>query len=301
MISNLLTHVMLFLIKGLSYLPFSVLYAISDFLYFLIYRVFKYRLKVVRGNIKSAFPNKTDGEIKSIEQGFYRHLCDLIVESVKLFSISANELNRRFKTINPEHTEAYFNQGKSLIGVTGHYNSWEMLALSLNLHHKHQAMGIYKKIKNPVMNKAMIKSRGKFDIILADTKHTNEMFDSNKNQVTITGFVADQWPSNIHKCYWTLFLGRETAVSYGTEHYARKYDMGVVFAKIRKVKRGFYEAEYITIADDVNKFQPGEITKAHTKALENLILEDPQYWVWSHKRWKRERPEEVPMETVFAQ
>jgi len=301
MLSGIFTHLMLFLIKGISRLPYTVLYAISDLIYFFVYRVFKYRLGVVRANLSSVFPNKSDRELLNIERGFYHHLCDLIVESIKLFSISEKDLNERFKTLNPELTAAFYHKGKSLIGVAGHYNSWEMLAMSLNLHHPHQAMGIYKKIKNKVMNEAMIKARGKFNIILSDTKGSGEMFENNKHQLTISGFVADQWPSNIHKCYWTQFLGRETAVSYGTEHYARKYDMGVVFANIRKVKRGYYETEYVVVADDVRNFKPGEITKLHTQKLEALILEDPQYWVWSHKRWKRERPEEIPLETVFSQ
>lgn len=300
MISKIFTQTILLILKGLSYLPFGILYAISDLLYFLIYHVIKYRKKVVRENLKLVFQDKSEREIRKIERGFYRHLCDLIVESVKLFSISAEELTNRFKTVNPELTAKFYQQGKSLIGVTGHYNSWEMLALSLNLHHQHQALGIYKKIKNPVFNNALIKSRSKFGLILADIKRAGEMFEKNKENLTITGFVADQWPSNIRKCYWTTFLGRETAVSYGAEYYARKYNMGVVFANIRKVKRGFYETEYVVIADDVSKFAPGEITQAHTIALEKLIYEDPRYWIWSHRRWKRARPDDVPMNTVFT-
>jgi KDO2-lipid IV(A) lauroyltransferase len=300
MLGRAFSYLLIFLLKAISRLPFSVLYLLSDFLYFMLYRVFGYRKSVVRGNLKRSFPDKSEQEIIEIEKKFYHHLCDLIFESIKLFTICEKELTKRFICVNPEHNLEFFKKGISLIGITGHYNNWEMLAISFNLHCSHQGDGIYKKIANPVINEAMIKSRGRFGTILAEMKETSKMFEANKDMVTITGFVADQWPSNIHKCYWTNFLGQETAVSYGAEYYARKYNAAVVFGKTRKIKRGYYAVEYVTIAADTKDFEPGEITKRHTHVLEELIREKPEFWIWSHKRWKRPRPEDVPFETVFS-
>jgi len=300
MFNKISSYFLLFLLRLISLLPFRILYLLSDFLYFILYKVFGYRTKVVRGNLKRSFPEKSDAELREIESKFYRHLCDLIIESIKMFTISQKELDKRIRCINQEFVDSLYDKGISLIGVTGHYNSWEMLAIGLNLNNKHQAMGIYKKINNEVINNAMIKSRSRFGTLLADTKSTSKLFEENKDKITVTGFVADQWPSNIHKCFWTSFLGQETAVSYGAEHYARIHGMGVVFGKVRKAKRGFYEVEYVLVAEDARKLEPGEVTKRHTKILEELIKENPQYWVWSHKRWKKPRPDNVPLETVFS-
>ena len=277
-------------VKPLSYLPLPILYRLSDFFYLIVYYGIKYRKAVVFNNLRNAFPEKTEREITVIAKGFYSHFCDLIFEAVKMFSISEKELEQRCKILNPALMETYAQQGKSLIIPAGHYNNWEMAATASNQQIPHTSIGIYAPLKNKFINERIRVSRARFGMELLPKKEVKVGFERDKNRLTAVLFGADQSPTSARTAYWTTFLNQETGVMIGSEKYAKQYDYPVVFGKVMKIKRGYYEFEFIPLEDHPRETPFGEITEKHTRLLETIINENPQYWLWSHKRWKRKKP-----------
>lgn len=278
------------LVKPISMLPFRVLYAISDGLYWLLYRLFGYRRKVVSTNIRKSFPEKTAEECLAIERAFYRHFFDLIVESVKHFSISEKTLLERFKVLNPELVDAYAKKGKSIFVLAGHYGNWEYAAIGLDPQILHKASGIYHPLKSKFWNKKVADSRGKYGTMLVSKKELEGYFEKTQQQPIATIFGTDQSPSNPYRAYWMTFLNQDTPVFFGAEKYAKDFDQPLFFGKISKVKRGYYEMYFELITDTPNEEPYGAITEKHVRILEEQIREAPQYWLWTHKRWKREKP-----------
>lgn len=280
----------LLFVKPLSLLPLPILYRLSDCLYFIVYYGIKYRKTVVFSNLKNSFPDKSTAEITLIAKGFYQHFCDLIIEAIKMFSISATELKERCSIINPELMENYAAQGKSLIIPAGHYNNWEMAATACNHQIPHQPIGIYAPLKNKFINEQIRLSRARFGMELLPKRSIKLGFEKNKDRLVAMLFAADQSPTLARAAYWTTFLNQETGVMVGPEKYAKKYNFPVVFVKIVKLKRGYYTFEFIPLEDNPATTKFGEISEKHTRILEEIIIENPQYWLWSHKRWKRKKP-----------
>lgn len=269
----------------LSLLPYRLLYFLSDVSFLFIYRIFKYRRAVVRDNLTKAFPTKSIDEIVDIEKKFYHHLCDLMVESIKNFTISEKEAKKRMKAINPEICDKYLAQNRSIIFCGGHYNNWELWAVSFPITNSYHMAGIYKKINDSFLNKIMINTRGKFGLTLVETKEVTAEFFA-KNRPIATVFAFDQSPHKPARSYWVDFLGRKTASYFGPEKYAKNLDMPVIFGHIRKVKRGYYETWYEPLFEEPTDAEYGEITTKLNQVLEQDIIEAPEYWLWSHKRWK---------------
>ncbi len=278
------------LLKPLSYLPLPTLYVFSDALFVLLYRIAGFRQKVVLTNLTNSFPEKNAAEIRQIAADFYRHLCDVIVEAVRMFSIPKAELLRRCPVTNPEIFEQYATQGKSVLIVAGHYANWELAAVACGLQIPHHTVGIYHPLSNAFMDARLQQSRARFGMELVHKKEVKAFFKANTHRLTATMFGADQSPSNSHKAYWTTFLHQDTAVMYGTEKYAREYDYPVLFGTVNKLRRGYYQMSFHTIHDHPAASPYGAISEGHTRALEDLIRQAPQYWLWTHKRWKRQRP-----------
>ncbi len=279
-------------IKPLSFLPLRALYILSDFIFFIIYYVMAYRKSVVNKNLKNSFPDKSAQEIEAIQKEFFIHLCDLIVENVKLFSISRNEIQERFRIVNTEIFDRYFKQGRSIILVGGHYNNWEIAAKAFDLYSAHQSIGIYSPLSSKFFDNKWGLSRTKYGVEIITKAQVPRSFIANKNRLTMTIFGADQSPTYSKQVHWTTFLNQETAVHIGTEIFAVKYNYPVVFIHIHKVKRGYYEGELEVLNENPADSKQGEISELHTRCLEKLILDKPQYWLWSHKRWKRKKTEE---------
>jgi KDO2-lipid IV(A) lauroyltransferase len=280
------------IIKPLSLLPFWVLYRISDLAFVVMYHGIGYRKKVVFQNLRNSFPDKSEGEIKQIARKFYRHLTDIIIESVKLFSISEEQAVKRMKVLNPEVMDAYADKNQSVILVGGHYNSWEMLAVGLDSQVKHQTVGLYSKLTNAFFNKVMLSSRSKYGIQMVTTKNAARFFSDESANNTATLFGADQSPTHNKNVIWTTFLNQETAVAFGTERYSKKYNYPVLYGIINKVKRGHYTFEVEVVTDNPQDEDHGFISIEHTKRLEQQIIQEPAYWLWTHKRWKRKRNED---------
>lgn len=282
----------------ISFLPYRVLYFVSDGLYVLLYYVIGYRKKVVFQNIANSFPEKTTQQHKKIAREFYKHFCDVVVESFKVFSITEKEVKERMIFKNPEVLQPYLEKRQSIILAGGHYNNWELFAVAVDAPMEHQAIAIYKKLKNNFLDLKMRESRGKYGLKMISTKIVKEAFEKEKNTLTATIFAIDQSPGNKSNCYWTTFLHQETGVVFGTEKYAKEYNYPVLFGHIQKIKRGHYYFSFTPIEDNPQQSPHGAIMEKLTRLLEKDIMEQPQYWLWTHKRWKHKRPAGVPIHSL---
>ena len=279
----------------LSYLPLGVLYLFTDFFYLLLISVVPYRKKVIEQNINRSFPNASEKEKKRIRRKFYRHLTQLLAESVKGLAISENELKRRITVKNPEIMDELFNANKNVLLVSGHYNNWEWVILSQALLFKYKALGIGMPMTSKFWDTKVNHRRSRFGMKVVHAKNYKEALRENPEELKSVLVLSDQSPGNSLKSYWTTFLNQETAVLFGAELMAHQLDYAVVFYVLHKVKRGKYEMELKLITDTPSEKSWGEITEAHTRLLEQEIIAQPEFWLWSHKRWKREIPENLEM------
>jgi KDO2-lipid IV(A) lauroyltransferase len=279
-------------ILPISKLPFWMLYRISDFLYLILYKVIGYRTKVVRQNLTNSFPEKSKKEILEVEAKFYGHLCDLVVESLKAFSISLEDAKLRMKDRNIEIVNRYFQQGRQVVLVGGHYGNWELFAITIGATTQHDTVALYTPLKNEFINDKITNSRSKYGLGMLSIKEIKEKLNDINSGLYAIIFGADQSPRKSQRAYWMKFLNQETGVQFGTEKFAKEFNAVVIFANIYKVKRGYYELQYDVITEQPNQEEFGFISKTHTQMLEKVIQSQPEYWLWSHKRWKHTRPEE---------
>ncbi len=287
-----------FLLSGfiwfLSILPYRILFIISDFLYFIIYTVFGYRKKVVLDNMRNAFPEKSEEEIQLIAKKFYSHLCDLFVETIVLLHISMDVYKKRCKLINPELMLKYSKQGRSVVVAMGHYGNWEMPSV-FSLIDDTKTLAVYKPVNNKFFGELMDKLRtrsGLFTVAMKDV-YRSIIFHRKENIVTRTVFIGDQTPMWDEARYWTTFLNQDTSFFEGIERISKKSDQPVLFLKMRKPKRGYYEVELIDLCANPKEAPAGEITDKYVRALEECIIERPELWLWSHRRWKVKKPENL--------
>lgn len=286
MMSKLLYYLIIF---PASFLPLKVIYLFTDFFYLLLITIIPYRRKVIRENLKKSFPKKSNSALRKIERRFYRHFTDLLAEGVKNLSISEKELIQRFKVKNPEVMHELFKANKSVLLVSGHYNNWEWLITAQQLLFDHKAVGIGMPLSNGFWDKKINARRARFGMKIIHSKTVHSFFEHNK-KTTATLVLSDQSPGDSRKAYWMTFLHQQTAVLFGAEMLANKYNQAVVFFKTEKVKRGYYQIALELITDSPRELSWGKITEKHVKLLEMAIMEHPEYWLWSHKRWKREVP-----------
>ncbi|MDE6452384.1 MAG: lysophospholipid acyltransferase family protein [Odoribacter sp.] len=272
-----------------SLLPLRILYFFSDICYFLLYDVVRYRRKVVRMNLEHSFPEKTQAERIVIEKRYYRHLCDLFVETYRMWHFSFEEMRRRCVFTNPEVVLKYFEQGKSVIGVLGHYGNWEwMSSFSLWMPEEMDFYTLYKPLHNGKMDRMMLCLRSRFkakpvprqDILrkIVENRRTGRLF--------LAGIIGDQTPNGANLNFWMQFLNQETPVLLGTEKIARKFNLPVISLRMRKIRRGYYEVDFVDLCAEPKLLEPGELTRMHSRMLESFIREVPELWLWSHRRWK---------------
>ena len=286
------------IIYPISLLPMRVLYILSDIIFIFIYYIFGYRKSVVSANLRNSFPEKSESEIEEIMKEFFRHLSDLIVESLKNFTISREEAIQRMEIEGLDDIQESYNQGRNIILAGGHMNNWELFAIALPCYISHKAVAIYSPLKNKFFDNKMKETRGKYGLEMIPMKQAGILMGKETSIPTATVFAIDQSPSNPYKCYWMQFLHQETAVFLGTERYAKKYDLEVFFGKITKKKRGYYKTSFKKICSDANTFAPDKITETITLELESNIKSQPAYWLWSHKRWKRKKPADYEFQGV---
>jgi KDO2-lipid IV(A) lauroyltransferase len=273
-----------------SILPFTIFYALSDVIYFLIYHIIGYRKKTVRNNLALALPHLSEAERRVIEKKFYQHFCDMFLEMAKTMTISEEEINKRFVITNPELVTEYEQKGKSIMLLASHYASWEWL-LALNKKLSFQGVGVYKKLANKYFDKLVIDIRSKYNTKLVVTRETIPLIANNQRKgiLSMYGMASDQSPKNDRIIHWGNFMGIDVPVHTGAEVLAKKYDLTVLFAKVEKVKRGYYQATLIPLTDDPKSIPNFEITNMFIKEVEKQIHEAPEYYFWTHKRWKHSR------------
>lgn len=284
MLSPLLFYLFL---KPLSLLPWRLIYGLSDFLYVILYHVAGYRKKVVLENLRNSFPEKEQKDLNQIAKKFYAHLCDLIAESIKMFSVSENAARKRMRCINPEVQKKVFETGKDVIVAGGHYNNWEMCGVAVPFMFSHKIIGIFKPLKNKFFDDLMRKSRGKFGTLMIPMQEVKDYFASGFHEPTAVFFIIDQSPSNPSRGYWTTFLNQDTCFMTGAARFAIQYDLPVLFGRIEKVKRGHYTFRLEEVP--VKGLSVEEIMEELIKRLEQQIIEKPEFWLWTHRRWKHKR------------
>lgn len=286
MIIKALTKVAIFFLYLLSLLPFWVLYLISDAVFIILFYVVKYRRKVVQENLNNAFPEKTETERARIERQFFGFLADLMVEAIKLISISELQLKKHFKLNNPEFLDTVFSRQKSVLGALGHYGNWEMAAQILGFSTQKKKLFIYKPLKNELLDQFIRKIRSRFGSMPVTMKATLRTLISLKNEPKLTVFVSDQTPVREETQYFTTFLNQPTAVFLGIEKMAKMTNDPVIFCDIRVIKRGYYSCTFVPLLEEPKLAAEHEITDLHVQYLEKVIREEPAYWLWSHRRWK---------------
>lgn len=286
-----LIYILLYPILWLiSIMPFSILYLFSDCIYFLLYYVIGYRKKTVRENLALAFPNLSEKERLIIEKKSFRHLCDMFLEMVKTMTISKKEIEKRYAFTNIETYLELEKKGKSIALMCAHYASYEW-AISMNHHINFIGYGIYKKIANKYFDKLVKDIRSKFKAVLITTKETKSTIEYNaKNNILgVYGFASDQTPRRSDTMHWNSFLGQETPIHTGAETLAKRYDMNVIFLKTKKIKRGFYEASFEVLSEDVNAVPNYQISETFMRKVEQQIYDAPEFYLWTHKRWKHQK------------
>jgi KDO2-lipid IV(A) lauroyltransferase len=280
-------------------MPMGVIYFLSDVLYLFVFKIGKYRYKVIIKNLRRSFPEKSLDEIKVIADRFYRFLADLILEGLKLHSLTEKKLRKIIDLRGLEIFNKYYEQGRSVLVVCAHYGSFEYGSVRLTLDLPHLAHTVYKPLANKAFDEFMLKSRSRFGTYMVPTKKIYEVLEKEKESgiLSATGLVSDQAP-NPFKSYWMEFLNQDTPVYLGCERIARKYNMPVVYAEMEQEKRGRYVFAIYDLIDSPADTVPGEITEKFTKVIEACIRKRPELWLWSHKRWKHKVPDGIPKEQL---
>lgn len=275
----------------ISILPFRALYFLSDIIYVIIYRIVGYRKKTVRLNLALTLPHLSFRERKKIEKKFYHHFCDSFLEMIKTMTISEKELKKRYVFDNIELVSEWEKKGKSIVLICAHYGSYEWLLIMNKYFTTHTGFGVYKKINNPYFDRLVRKIRGKFDAELIDTKETIPVMKENQRKGILGyyGFISDQSPKIYRVPYWGKFFGMEVPVHTGAEMLAKKLDMNVMFVKGAKIRRGYYKATFIPYNETPKDVPNFEITDRFLRLLEQQIIEEPAYYLWTHKRFKHRR------------
>ncbi len=292
---KVLSYLVFSIFKLISLIPLRVSYVFSDLvLYPIVYYIARYRIKVVRMNLKNSFPEKSSKELKIIERRFYRHFCDSFFDSVRILSMSRKEADERMKFTNTGVIFDALNQNKGVALLFGHYGSWEYLTLIYN-HLVDKGVkniyGVYMPIKSKPVDYLFLKIRTHFDgeVVTKKGVFREVIRLKQKGQNGVFGLISDQSPIISDLNYWTTFLNQDTAFITGFERMARQTDMAVIYGDVRRVKRGHYTAELKLISSDPANEELYSVTEQYAKMMEATIVREPSYWLWTHKRWKHKR------------
>lgn len=275
-----------------SFLPLRLLYVFSDGLYYVLYYIVRYRREVVSTNLAKAFPEKTEAERREIGKKFYRNLSDFFVEIYKPWHMSERQIRKRCVFKHTDILQHYYDQGRPVIGVLGHYGNWEwMTSYALLLKGNVSFYTLYKPLHSRVLDRMMFLIRSRFG---AQPVPRNDVLriivrDVKAGHPFLAAFVGDQTPNKHNLNFWMDFLNQDTPVLLGTEKIATKFNIPVISLYMRKLRRGYYEVEFVKLCENPKDLEPGELTRMHTRFLEKQIQEHPEYWLWSHRRWKHER------------
>ena len=275
-----------------TWLPVRIQYIFSDVMFVIGYYLLRYRKKTTLKNLRNAFPEKTEKEIRKIAKKFYRHLFDLFIESMASMHITQKEINKRVKFKNLELLDKYYHEKKNISVVGGHYGNWEW-AFNIPAFTPYKILAIYKKLSNKYFNTLYNNLRSRFGSEPVEMKKIfRRIIEYRQKEVLIvTYFLGDQRQLKRNIRYWLTFLNQDTPVYLGPEKISIRLDQPVVYVHIHKLKRGYYEAEFIDLVKDTKEVKEYEITQKIMETLEKFILKQPEYWLWSHNRWKFNKPD----------
>lgn len=275
-----------FFLYLISLLPFWLLYILSDILYIFLYYLLGYRRKVVRSNLANSFPELSVKERAVIEKRFYKYLADMILESVKSRSITPSELKKRYEIENIELISSYLSAGRSVIAALGHYGNWEWGPIAIGCLLKEEVLVVYKPLSDNRFDNFINSIRSRFGAVMVPMKQTLRKIIEYKNQPHLLILVADQTPTREESKYFTNFLNQNTPVFLGLEKIGVKTNYPIVYVFINRIKRGYYRCTFKLLFEHPQSTSQFEITEAYTRELENHIRSKPEYWLWSHRRWK---------------
>lgn len=281
---------MYYLLYGLLYLvsllPVWLLYGLSDGIALLLYGVIRYRRAVVLSNLLIAFPGKTDAERHRIARRFYRNFTDNFIETLKLLSAGPSFLQERFVIDNPELLDDFYAQGRKVQLHLGHLFNWEIANVAMPSRTPFTFIVVYMPVENKAIERLTLRLRGRTGTVLLPATRLQRAILPYRNHQYMLVLVADQSPSGATNSYWLNFFGRPTPFIRGPERGARIGDIPAVFARFYKPRRGYYRAQLITIAEHPGQLPEGELTRRYRSLLEDAIRQQPDDWLWSHKRWK---------------
>ena len=275
-----------------SLLPFKVLYAISDLIYFIAYHIIRYRRRVVAKNLRNSFPEKGADELRAIEKRFYHSFCDSVVEMFKLLSISREELMRRMSFSGTEEIEKSLETHPQSFIYLGHFCNWEWISsMPLWFSPGRHCAQLYHPMHSPFFNRLFLEMRARFGSEnIRKTEALRRLLTlRSQNEKIFVGFFSDQTPRwvNIHD--WVTFMNQDTPVYTGTERIAKKIGASVFFANVERIRRGYYHCDLQLITNDVRSYPDYKLTEEYMVRLEQMIRQHPESWLWSHNRWKRRR------------
>ena len=266
-----------------------------------MYHLVRYRRKVTRTNLAHAYPDLPFEKRMEIEQAYYHHISDLLVEGLYNLYARPQAIMSRYHFVNRQLVNRYYEQGQSVILMSAHYNNWEYMITSLNFQLMHHGVGVGKPLDDKLVANYVTHRRGRFGTEIVD--HTNvrqTMEYYQKHNVPVAYMMlSDQSPSDVYKCFWTTFMHQETPFIYGAEYFARKYNMPVLYYEVTKTQRGRYEVRFSLLCDKPDSVPQYTIISRYIRQLESTVNSAPQYWLWSHRRWKRTRPPEIPLQPLI--
>lgn len=273
-----------------SLIPLCLLYIMSDIMYVIVYYVVRYRIKIIRKNLKASFPDKSETELRRIERGFYRWFCDYMVETLKMFSIPKKEMKRRMRFEGIEQLNEDLSNGRSVTIYLGHYCNWEWISsVALHLVPEGLAAQLYHPLENKTFDRLFLYARGRFGGHSIEISEAFAQLRAWKKQgiPTLTGYISDQVPGYRSMHYWPTFLNQQTPTYTGAERIARVLDTSIYYFDITRPRRGYYVAKVVKMYDKTQDVPKFAITEKYYRLLENSIRNHPEYWLWSHNRWKR--------------
>lgn len=290
------TNIEIFFLKQIARLPFWLIYFISDFFYVIIYYIVGYRKKVVLKNLKKSFPEKNEKERIIISKKFFHHFCDLTLETIKMQGMNEKNFKKRVKVKNPELINRYFEEGKSVVVLTMHYNNWEWCVFISTLL-KHTSLAVYRPLQNKDFDVYMNKTRGRFGTeMIKDAAVLRRILKSEKQKEPVFLWLAgDQTPPFFHKS-WFTFLNQEALFYRGPASIAKRFNYPIFFQRLEKNGRGIYETTFELLFDNPNIVSETEIIKRYIQKIEEVIHEKPEFYLWSHKRWKHKRPKGISLQ-----
>jgi Kdo2-lipid IVA lauroyltransferase/acyltransferase len=279
------------LLLGLSWLPLRMLYGVSAVLYVFLHYLIGYRRKVIYTNLRNSFPQKSAAEIDVLAKGFYRHLADLIVETLKLNTMSRQHLLRRVRFKNPELVLLQLEKGRPVIMMGGHLANWEWLTVAVSAYFSVPSEGLYKPLSNSFFEAFLLKMRTRFGALMVKTKDTLREFIRRKNVPRVIGILSDQTPPGGEIQYWTDFMQQDTPFYVGTDKLATSFKYPVVFLGIERIRRGYYDVTFEPLYDGATPLPKDSfpLTEAFARHLEAWINANPADYLWSHRRWKNKR------------